>query len=1236
MKLSDINGIKKYDAGTSDYALLPQFTAPTGVTIQNTPLATSSRNYRNTKDLPFISGAKNQNGIGKAVPFFIGQTKFAPYILNDGFYTLSSVEDDCFDQWFNTILGVGFNPAIIQKVNIGEKTVLELEHLPTDEGIHIIPSGTYQAANKLLSKVEIESSGDLILEGLNKKVVCVDYNEEIKHDFGAVSEPLIKDVGKNVLSIEVGIKFEGLRSYDSESEEYYDRTVTINPYWSNDNGNTWNLFYFDIKQARTEPTYAWRNVYNEEELIASGKIIKKEVISNKVEKSGTWSKITFTYYDLVSASADYQIEYSGNIDYLNGTDNRTYKILERYITTPADERNQITRNATGTMRFIASTTLTAEQSYNKNILVKVERANPKQEESCDETAILMFIQTFNSDAKTSTASKLEPCSELRLPLRDKVKRMGVRILSNDNTKSQLDEVNVIITGLARVWNSQNKTWSSYKEVTRNPAAWILEILTTDTQPRSKFLDSEIDLLSLGKLYEYCERMNFYCDGVITNGIKKGNLIADILGICNASFAKINNKLVFFYDDVVEEVSGLINAQNIKSIQLNKSFKRRIDGYKVTYIKHDDYQQVTEYIMANGRNYNSELDTITEINLDFVQTHEHAYKLILKKLKQQELQPREIIVEMNKDAKVYELYSVVDFQFDAFYQGLRSSLIHDVVINNGNLDSIRIADSVTFEPGKRYGIVLQAQNSNGKRRIQAEVTGEGTTKTIHFVDEIPAIEDGISVTYGNNLSFGELSELGEFNKICCPMKVMDISRNSEGYTLTLRNYDPAIYTVGPIPEYKSNITKRPDVKAEVTPITKAEAADASKASKGPKGDKGDAGGLRVLNSLSEEGTEGDSGIYNGRVYVYIRGVWNIANSDGYIGHYETLPPFQLGNYFLCTKDFIKNNVVLKANNGILGVSPTVALGLLYRFEKGFIYECKETGWSKVENKNDYRYLISMMDSYNTTGEIPAIVQTVIDTSAEKVANEVTNDIVDDRVGTFNGLLVTDMENPVKGDFYCYNGTTTATRKKGYLYKYDGEKWNELNPTDAESYIYHMQALQSSLAIASPENGAFSTLFANILMANNAVIQSLQSSVIKLQERIDEKGIKHKGVIYGGNRYNEDGTDNNKNAKGFYEDTEGNFKTSQATIENMNITGNAIVRGNLNSTDFDVDNVTGFSFPSTNDNQHDSYIRSLKCASLRPWKSGTLFNLVGPYKVSGIEKMEVIVDTGMHSLLILYRN
>jgi hypothetical protein len=471
--------------------------------------------------------------------------------------------------------------------------------------------------------------------------------------------------------------------------------------------------------------------------------------------------------------------------------------------------NTFTRNTKKQMRFAAVQTFTAAQAYNKTMKVRVRRLTPKADGSANDTVYLMAVQTTCYDAKRSSANELITAQVLEADKRDQCCRIGVRIAANTTTSGLLDAISVIETACARTWNGS--AWSETKTPTRNLAAWILEVMTSPHHKPSQYEDEELDLDTFGALYEYCEQMGFFADGVITQRAKKKDIL-DIL--CkNANCALVYNRLTGLIEVAIDNGRdysvALLNSENIISISTLKEFKRKTDGKKVTYINAAaDYDIDTVIFMKDGEPYDPATDTLSETALQYVTEHAHAFKIAWREMAEETAQPRIITIRAGLESAYYPLYSRVDVQHKSLKNGLAHGVIAGLQWQNSYLKKIYLDGSVTFPESGACGIIINCVSDRGHGILALKVTGSGKTNELEVLTTLrnnaPLVPEA-----GNNISFGLLDNNGEFTTVTSQMKITNIEEGESGYTLTLVDYNPALYVYGPLPAYKSNIVTPPD-------------------------------------------------------------------------------------------------------------------------------------------------------------------------------------------------------------------------------------------------------------------------------------------------------------------------------------------------------------------------------------------------------------------------------------------
>ena len=471
--------------------------------------------------------------------------------------------------------------------------------------------------------------------------------------------------------------------------------------------------------------------------------------------------------------------------------------------------NTFEYNTKQQMRYSAVQTFTAAQAYGKKISVRVRRTTPKAESNAKDTVYLLAVQTTCYDAKKSTSSSLVAAKVLEDAERDKCTRLGIRVAANANTSENLDAFSIITRACARTWNGS--AWTSARTPTSNLAAWVLEIMTSSKHAPSKYEDSELDLATFGEWYTYCQTQGFRADGVICRPTKKKSIIETLCRNGNAAlvFNPMTGKIEVAIDKGRDYSIALLNSDTIQTISTTKEFKRKTTGKKVTYVnKDEDYDADSFIFMRDGGDYDPQTDTLTQTALEYITTYQHAFKYAWRQMAEEMAQPRVATVKVGREAAYYPIFSRVELQHKSLKIGLSHGKITGLKWQSGLLKEIYIEGTVTFPANVACGVIINCVSDSGRGLCALKVTGTGTTSTLTVTTTIRQNAD-IIPRAGDYFSFGKLDNDGNFTTVTNTMKITNAEETDDGYTLTLVDYNPALYTYGTLPEYKSNITKTPD-------------------------------------------------------------------------------------------------------------------------------------------------------------------------------------------------------------------------------------------------------------------------------------------------------------------------------------------------------------------------------------------------------------------------------------------
>ena len=471
--------------------------------------------------------------------------------------------------------------------------------------------------------------------------------------------------------------------------------------------------------------------------------------------------------------------------------------------------NTFEYNTKQQMRYSAVQTFTAAQAYGKKISVRVRRTTPKAESNAKDTVYLMAVQTTCYDAKKSTSSSLVAAKVLEDAERDKCTRLGIRVAANANTSGNLDAFSIITRACARTWDGS--AWTNARTPTSNLAAWVLEIMTSSKHAPSKYEDSELDLATFGEWYTYCQTQGFRADGVICRPTKKKSIIETLCRNGNAAlvFNPMTGKIEVAIDNGRDYSIALLNSDTIQTISTTKEFKRKTTGKKVTYVnKDEDYDADSVIFMRDGGDYDPQTDTLTPTALEYITTYQHAFKYAWRQMAEEMAQPRVATVKVGREAAYYPIFSRVELQHKSLKIGLSHGKITGLKWQSGLLKEIYIEGTVTFPENVACGVIINCVSDSGRGLCALKVTGTGTTSTLTVTTTIRQNAD-IIPRAGDYFSFGKLDNDGNFTTVTNTMKITNAEETDDGYTLTLVDYNAALYTYGTLPEYKSNLTKTPD-------------------------------------------------------------------------------------------------------------------------------------------------------------------------------------------------------------------------------------------------------------------------------------------------------------------------------------------------------------------------------------------------------------------------------------------
>lgn len=505
----------------------------------------------------------------------------------------------------------------------------------------------------------------------------------------------------------------------------------------------------------------------------------------------------------VSASATLQVQWA-NVDSPEESDWHDFDLAFNQNGTRS---NSFSRNARKQLRYSTTQTFTPAQTMGKNVSVRIRRTTPKSSGTAKDTVYLMAVQSSIYDAEKSTSQEFVPAMPLEAPQRDKCTRIGIRIKSTSATDGYMDSFSVVQCGCCRTWDGS--AWSIAKVPERNLAAWVLEILTSGIHEPSRYLDTELDLETFGEWYEYCEENGIYADGAVTDATAKKGLLEKLLANGNAAFVQneTSGLMEVAVDSGRDYPVALLTSDNMISMTATKTVRRIADGVKVTYVNRDaGYEADSVTFMRDGGGYDPASDTLTTTALSYITDFTQAYRRAWRTMAEEIARPMSATVKVGQGGGFYRLFDCVDLQHDSLSIGLGHGIVKSLAWTNGTLSHIELAGFVDFPQSGRCGVIINCTSTPGV--IPLEVSGTGRTSILTVVTELSENARKIP-SPGDALSFGLLDGDSGFSRITTRMLITDVSPDDDGYTLQLTEYNGDVYTYGTLPEYRSNITPRPE-------------------------------------------------------------------------------------------------------------------------------------------------------------------------------------------------------------------------------------------------------------------------------------------------------------------------------------------------------------------------------------------------------------------------------------------
>lgn len=744
----------------------------------------TTKDVGSTESIPTISGAKNQSGAGKVIPLVIGESMYTPIYAAQAYTDIDPNDGtDGENQYLHALFCLGYNNIDLRKVSLGIYPLsVDRQNGTSSKSLDCSNSEEKNTVHYKLSlyqqELELRQHGEEV-NLFPQKVVQENFNTELIHPEGANALVVQPFSAKYPQKIQIEIQFQNLVKYD-DNGDMTENSVEIGCAYSLDGGATYkpfNAFY--------------------------------------------------------AKKSDIKITDKGNNDF--GNNKGQYKVTEF----------KGTKNKA--MRFVAEKTFTYDEVFNtatitrlKNnaIEFKIFRVSEDKSESNSKLQYKVYFSsirtwcydynaTDNSAYDNTGTKSLVPQIPIIKKYKDITARLGFKIKAGDELSGQIDELNVVLCSRARYCTITKEngekiyTWSAVDDTvpTNNPAALALMVLQHTMRGEYAYKDSQIDMDSFGRFYEWCnsvdnELINSDCHRYIANGVlskelKTSELVNQILACGHGKLVLNGNKYGVWFDRPQSTPVMILNSQNVLEASNSKSFSEDIDGYSAKFIDClNDYQEDTIVCVPKNTTKNDSEYRLENIEIPWITDAARVYRHCMYNIACRRLRAETWTRKLGVDGNLIEIGNLVVVQDDTIAVGIgEGAEIKSVSVSGSYIKSITVDyPFAVSDITKTYGVKIQhSDRIYGVKVVTYEVAkfskiGEYSVLTFNG--------NGISLNEIIVPTIGDIVAFGIFNRITTDALCFGKKDNGDGtFTLTLVPYQKGIYDAesGTIPKFISNVT-----------------------------------------------------------------------------------------------------------------------------------------------------------------------------------------------------------------------------------------------------------------------------------------------------------------------------------------------------------------------------------------------------------------------------------------------
>lgn len=360
----------------------------------------------------------------------------------------------------------------------------------------------------------------------------------------------------------------------------------------------------------------------------------------------------------------------------------------------------------------------------------------------------------------------------------------------------LQKFNYIAQAKIPIWNGSDWNTTDY---TSNPAAIVRYLLTdSSVNPRAEKLE-HIDNDSLVEYYEWCEESGYKADGIISEAVKIGEIVNEILKNSQAAMIPLyNGKHTFVIDKPNKTPIGLFNQHNSWDFKWIPNVGRQTEAIRASFVENDDWteDELTLYWYNGQINTEPEPDKsdsdylIVKKEYKYVSDRQSVNNIVAYELETTQTKRNTFEFNVNLEALNIMLLDRVYISNTANMQNESTGLIKNVLINNGYLEGFELYSDVDIPENAKI-IIRSLDYETEKPVINIyDVINNGYTYKIMIN---PVLYDGVIKGAGEIKGIqdywhydGDLFALGQDTIYDCI--ITNIQYNEDGTaTITARDY-----------------------------------------------------------------------------------------------------------------------------------------------------------------------------------------------------------------------------------------------------------------------------------------------------------------------------------------------------------------------------------------------------------------------------------------------------------------